>query len=147
MHAIDLQSKALPELGRIEHYWFENANTGLQRTRFHRIVVPFQPFDSGLDYVSQPESTELVVEWIRLDLADPCDLHGVVIAMGSTPDVEASIYLGGAHNWTEINELRLARDGDVYRIACKAIVEFENEGVAQNESFEFLAMAKYCGEA
>ncbi len=61
MDFIDLQSKAIPRPGHIEHYWFENENTGLKRTRFHRIVIPFEPFDSGLDYVSQPETTELVV--------------------------------------------------------------------------------------
>jgi hypothetical protein len=66
MDVIDLQSKARPGIGRIEHYWFENALTGLRRTQFHRICVPFDPFDSGLDFVSQPESTELVLEWINL---------------------------------------------------------------------------------
>ncbi len=147
MDVIDLQTKARPVLGRIEHYWFENATTGLKRTLFHRIVVPFEPFDSGLGYVSQPESTELVVEWVNLGLADPSDLDGVVIAMGTTPDVEASIYLGAAHNWTDLKELHLSREGDAYRLRCRATVEFENEGVARNAPFEFEAIAKYVGEA
>lgn len=30
MNVIDLQSKAGPVAGRIEHYWFENAHTGLR---------------------------------------------------------------------------------------------------------------------
>ena len=122
MQIIDLQKKAGPAAGRIEHYWFENAHIGLKRTRFHRIVIPFEPFDSGLDYVAQPESTELVVEWINLGLADPSDLDGLVIATGVTPDVEASIYLGGAHNWTDLKELSLAKEGDNYRVQGKTIV-------------------------
>jgi hypothetical protein len=144
MDVIDLQSNAHPRVGRIEHYWFENAHTGLRRTQFHRICVPF---DSGLDFVSQPESTELVVEWINLGLADPSDLDGVVIATGVTPDVEASIYLGGAHNLVDIWSLRVAREGAAFCISCDALVDFEREGVAKNEPFSFQAMAEYCGEA
>lgn len=147
MDVIDLQSNARPRVGSIEHYWFENAHTGLRRTRFHRICIPFDTFDSGLDFVSQPESTELVVEWINLGLADPSDLDGVVIAMGVTPDVEASIYLGGAHNLVDIWSLRVAREGAAYRISCDALVDFESQGVAKNEPFSFQAMAEYCGEA
>jgi hypothetical protein len=145
MHVVDLQSKAHPMVGRIEHYWFENENTGLKRTLFHRIVIPFAPFDSGLDYVEQPESTELVVEWIDLGLADPADLDGVVIEMGVTPHVEASIYIGWAHNWADIKELRLVKEGERYRVRCRAVIEFENESVAQNEPFEFEATARYIG--
>ncbi len=144
---IDLQNKAGPLTGRIEHYWFENELVGLKRTQFHRIVIPFEPFDSGLEYVHQPQSTELVVEWINLGLADPADLDGVAIAMGSSPDVEASMYLGAAHNWTDLEELRLIKVGDHYRISCKAIVQFENESVGKNEAFIFETTASYLGEA
>lgn len=35
--------------------------------------------------------------------------------MGQTPDVEASIYLGAAHNWYIIEKLTLARDGSRYK--------------------------------
>lgn len=146
MNIIDLQRKARPLLGRIEHYWFENEHIGLKRTLFHRIVVPFEPFDSGLEWAHQPETTELVIEWINLGLDDPAELDGVVITMGRTPDVEASIYLGAAHNWADIKELRLTKAGGAYRLQCKAIIEFENERVAQNEPFEFETTASYFGE-
>jgi hypothetical protein len=145
VNVIDLQNKARPMAGRIEHYWFENERTGLKRTLFHRIVVPFAPFDSGLDYVRQPESTELVVEWIDLGLADPADLDGVVIASGVTPHVEASIYVGSAHNWADIQELRLTKEGDHYRVRFKALIDFEHEAVAQNEPLEFETTARYVG--
>ncbi len=70
----------------------------------------------------------------------------MVITTGVTPDVEATIYVGHAHNWTELKELRLAKEGEGYRIQCKAIVAFEDEGVAQNEPFEIETTAKYIGE-
>lgn len=147
MHMMNLQAKARPLLGRIEHYWFENEHIGLKRTRFHRIEIPFEPFDSGLEYVRQPESTSLMVEWLALDIADPSHLAGVVVSSDSAPDMEASIYLGSAHNWFRISNLALSQDGAVFSIACQGIVEFENEGVAKNEPFSLQAKATYAGEA
>jgi hypothetical protein len=145
--SIGLQAKARSLEGTIEHYWFENELVGLPRTLFHRIRIPFEPFDSGLDYVQQPEQTELVVEWINLGLDDPAALDGVEIAMGQTPDVEASIYLGAAHNWYQIEKLTLAREGSRYRVASVGTVEFSREGVANDEPFTFEAVAVYRGPA
>ena len=147
METIGFQEKARPLQGTIEHYWFENEGIGLARTLFHRISIPFEPFDSGLAYVPQPERTELVVEWINLGLDDPAALDGVEIAMGQTPDVEASIYLGAAHNWYQIEKLTLTRDGSCYRVAGVGIIEFAREGVAIDERFHFLATAVYRGAA
>jgi hypothetical protein len=144
---IGLQENARPRMGTIEHFWFENSQAGLARTLFHRIVIPLEPFDSGLEYVAQPESTEVVIEWINLGLEDPSKLDGVEIATGRTPDVEASIYIGGAHNWYHIERLTLAQVGDRYSVTGVGVVEFENEGVARNERFEFQAEAVYRGAA
>jgi hypothetical protein len=85
---INLQSKARPLTGRIEHYWFENEQVGLKKTRFHRIEIPFEPFDSGLNYVSQPESASLVVEWLVLEVEDPSRLGGVQISAASAPGMD-----------------------------------------------------------
>jgi hypothetical protein len=145
--SIGLQAKARSVEGTIEHYWFENEAVGLPRTLFHRIRIPFEPFDSGLEYVQQPERTELVVEWINLRLDEPAALDGVEIAMGHTPDIEASIYLGAAHNWYQIQKLTLARDGSRFRVASKGTVEFSREGVANDEPFTFEAVAVYRGPA
>jgi hypothetical protein len=144
---IGLQAKARPLDGTIEHYWFENKHVGLTRTLFHRILIPLAPFDSGLDYVEQPERTELVVEWINLGLKDPAALNGIEIAMGRTRDVEASIYLGAAHNWYQIEKLILTLVGSRYRVTSVGTVEFAREGVAQDEPFAFEASAVYRGAA
>jgi hypothetical protein len=147
METVGLQAKARLLEGVIEHYWFENEHVGLARTLFHRIRIPFESFDSGLEYVQQPEQTELVVDWINLGLDDPAALDGVEIAMGQTPDVEASIYLGASHNWYEIEKLTLARDGSRYRVAGVGTVKFSREGVSNDERFSFEAMAVYRGAA
>jgi hypothetical protein len=147
VETIGFQRKARPLQGIIEHYWFENENIGLARTLFHRIRIPFEPFDSGLDYVEQPERSELVVEWINLGLDDPTSLDGVEIAMGQTPDVEASIYLGAAHNWYQIEKLTLTRTGSCYQVVGVGIIEFAREGVAYDEQFTFQATAVYRGAA
>lgn len=147
MNKIDLQSKTKLRDGTIEHYWFENENTGLKNTLFHRITIPLEPFDSGLDYVEQPEETELVIEWINLGLEDPALLSGVEVSSETTKDMEASIYLGAAHNWTNIESLRLTEIApDTYELEGNVIVEFENEGVGKNEKFNFTTTATYEGE-
>jgi hypothetical protein len=145
--SINLQSRARPLTGRIEHYWFENEKIGLKKTRFHRIQIPFEPFDSGLNYVSQPESTSLVVEWLALEVEDPSRLGGIQISAASAPDMEASIYLGAAHNRFQISDLSFSEDGADFLVHCQGTVQFENEGVARNEQFTLDARAKYVGEA
>ncbi|MGQ0801440.1 MAG: hypothetical protein ACT4NL_15185 [Pseudomarimonas sp.] len=147
VHIMNLQAKARPLLGRIEHYWFENEHIGLKKTRFHRIEIPFEPFDSGLSYVSQPEATSLVVEWLVLDIEDPGRLTGVEVTSESAPEMEASIYLGSAHNGFRIDNLSISPEGTDFLVTCHGMVEFENEGVARNESFSLQARATYAGEA
>lgn len=147
MMIMDLQAKVRPLIGRIEHYWFENEHIGLKPTRFHRIEIPFEPFDSGLTYVEQPETTSLVVDWLVLDIEDPAKLDGVNVSAASAPKMEASIYLGAAHNWFRISALAISGNGVdfLFSVLCEGIVEFENEGVAKNEPFRLVAQAKYVG--
>lgn len=144
---VNLQCKTQPKIGYIEHYWFENENVGLVRTLFHRIVIPFEPFDSGLDYVEQPESTELVVDWVKLDLDNPSDLDGLDLSMDRIEGIEASIYLGAKHNWVDLKQFKITQTDAGYHIACVATIEFENERTARNETLEFDATAAYRDEA
>jgi hypothetical protein len=147
LNVIGLQSKAHPREGHIEWYWFENSSIGMLRTLFHRIVIPFEPFNSGLNYVAQPEKTSLVVEWLKLNLDNPARLHGLQLSAASAPEMEATIYLGSAHNWVDITDLSIAAVGDRYLVKCRSKVKFEDEGVAMNEGFEFEACVAYRGEA
>lgn len=146
MLKIDLQNKTRPKNGTIESYWFENESAGVSNTLFHRITIPLMPFDSGLDYVEQPEETELVIDWLELDLDDPSNLDGIVITSDKYEDSEASIYIGSAHNWIDITQLKLKKVGrDNYEIEASLTIDFEFEGVAEKEGFHFKTMAAYLG--
>lgn len=147
MDIINLQNKTSAKEGIIEYYWFENENIDLRNTLFHRIVIPLEPFDSGLDYVEQPEKTEIVIEWINLGLADPSLLAGVEITSKATKNVESSVYIGSAHNWIDIESLHLKKIApNKYEVSAKIMVEFEIEGVGKNEKFQFTTTAIYRGK-
>ena len=146
MNRIDLQYQTKAAPGWSEKYWFENELTGLKSTLFHRIIIPLEPFDSGLEYEEQPVQTEIVIEWLDLRLADPDDLDGLEITSEKYADAEASVYAGGAHNVCEIKKFSLNRlEKDIYQVAGEILVDFENEGVAQNEIYSFHTTIQHKG--
>lgn len=139
MSRIGLQSKTRAEAGELSCYWFENREVGLPRTKFCRFKIPLAPFDSGLEYEEQPVTTELVIEWLPLDVTSTQELDGLLVSSESHPSLEASIYLGAAHNWCDVKSLRMKRLGDAeIEVAGEVFVELQNEGVAPNESFSFV---------
>ena len=135
---IDLQNKTQAEKGTVEKYWFENENIGLKRTLFHRISIPLKPFDSGIEYESQPVETIMIIEWMNLNLSNPDELDRVSIQTDKDSETEASLYIGNAHNPFDILNLTLSKiDGKNYKVIGKIMVDFEHEMVANNEMFEF----------
>jgi hypothetical protein len=146
MNKINLQDKAKAKRGTAEMFWFENEFVGLQKTLFHRLTIPLTPFDSGLDYESQPVKTEIVIDWLVLNLVDPTDLDGLTISHPQYEKMEASVYIGGAHNWCDVNKLTIHRKKDaVYLAKGDLFIDFENEGVAQSEVFSFETTVKFIG--
>lgn len=144
METINLQNKTKALLGQIENYWFENDNIGLEKTLFHRINIPLTPFNSGLEYESQPVETEFVIEWLELNLKTPEELDNLKITSKLYNGLEASIYLGYAHNPCEIKKLNLIKIApDFYKIEGEILIDFEFEGVAKNESFLFDTEVKF----
>ena len=138
MEKISLQHKTKPKRGKGEMYWFQNEHIGLERTLFHRFNIPLIPIDSGLRYEPQPLDTEIVFEWLKLDLADPTDLEGLEWTSQPEDDTEVSIYIGSAHNPCDIRDMKFYKiDENTYRVDCSLFVDFEYEGVAQNEEFYF----------
>ncbi|MFL1012363.1 hypothetical protein [Flavisericum labens] len=138
MNKVDLQNKTKPKKGKIEIYFIENKNIGLKKTLFHRIYIPLEPFNSGLEYESQPVETEIVVEWLNLNLKEPTDLDDLILTSSSEDETEISVYVGSAHNPCDIQRLALKRiDDNLYKVECKLLVDFEHEGVAENEEFIF----------
>ena len=139
MEKINLQNKTEAKKGKVEVYWFENKNTGLQKTLFHRINIPLDSFNSGLDYESQPVDTEIVIEWMKLNLDEPTNLDGLRLTTTPEDETEASIYVGSAHNPCDIKNMELKMiTYNIYEMKCELFVEFEYEGVAENEEFEFV---------
>ena len=138
MDKIQLQSKTLAPKGIVELYWFENQNIGLEKTLFHRITIPLKPFNSGLVYEEQPVNTEIVLDWYELGLTEPTELNGLDLNHQNYPSAEASLYLGSAHNWCDVKALKLTKNADgSYSASAEINIEFENEGVAENELFIF----------
>lgn len=146
MDVIDLQSKAVPKRGKIEAYWFENEYVGLARTLFHRIYLPFEPMDTGLEYVGQPEATEICYEWLTLGLEDQSALDGMDLSSKNYPEAEASICIGAAHNPIEFDQFTLKEvEPGLFKIAAKMTVLIEFEGVARNELFSLDTDARFKG--
>ena len=144
MHRIDLQAKTRAEPGDFSCYWFENEEVGLERTKFCRFEIPLEPFDSGLDYEQQPVKTEIVIEWLPLDVASTDELDGLEVSAETHPSLEGSLYLGAAHNWCDVKSLRVKKiDGSQVEVAGEVVVELQNEGIAPNETFSF-ATRVYC---
>lgn len=143
MAGINLQNKTKAKEGKIEIYYFENENIGLKKTLFHRIYVPLEPFNSGLEYESQPLETEIVIEWLNLNLIDPTNLDGVNLISNHNDDLEISIYVGNAHNPCDLIKMSLRKvEGITYEIKCNLFVDFQHEGVAINEDFNFKTKLK-----
>lgn len=138
MRTINLESKTNALPGEIESYWFENESIGLKNTLFHRITIPLSPFDSGLEYEQQPVETAIVFDWYKLNLKRPEDLDGINLSLDIFTDAEASVYIGGSHNWCHVKSLEISLlSGGKFRIKGNLLVEFENEDVANNEPFCF----------
>ena len=144
MNKINLQNKSQAQVGSAEKYWFENETIGLKKTLFHRISIPLSPFNSGLTYESQPVETEIVIEWLNLNLTNPDDLDNLQISSQKYEDLEASIYVGSAHNACEVLKLNFQRkDENNYRVEGEISIDFESVGVAQNEIFSFQTIIYY----
>ena len=140
MKKIDLQGKTEVTTGTIESYWFENPNIGLIRTLFHRIAIPLMPFNSGLNYVEQPEETELVFDWIELPTEELWHNKTTSLNTDANSRMEVSIYVGAAHNPCQTSKLELSRLTETnFQLKGEVEINFEAEGVAQNELFNFQA--------
>jgi hypothetical protein len=138
MTKINLQSKAKAQKGSAEMYWHENEFTGLKKTLFHRFIIPLTTFNSELEYESQPLKTSIFIEFLALNLANPQNLDGLVISSPKYEQLQTSVYIGGAHNPCDVISLKISRKkGNLYTIEGKLFLDFEYEGVAENENFSF----------
>ncbi|MEN0048586.1 MAG: hypothetical protein AAF806_16110 [Bacteroidota bacterium] len=90
------------------------------------------------EYESQPIKTEIVIEWLNLKLKEPTNLDGLKLTSTPEDDTEVSIYVGGAHSPCNINKMEFQKIEEyIYKVDCSLLVDFEYEGVAPNEEFNF----------
>ena len=147
MKEIQLQTwtNALP--GKMDCRWFENEHIGLKPTLFHHIVIPLKPFNSGLEYVEQPENTEIHIDWIELGIPETENPENFILEKEGVINYEASIYIGSAHNPIAINKLQVtASNQHNYKVEGNITVDFEFEGVAKKEDFEFQTALEYIND-
>ena len=147
MIEISMQEKTTPLPAKIGTHWFENENIGLLRTLFHRIEIPLAPFNTGQDYIDQPEKTSVYIDWINLSLDDPSALGNLKISHSTHPEMEASVYIGAAHNPIEVLNLGIVSNESDLLLELDLHVDFEDEGVGMNETFKLRTTAAYIGES
>ncbi len=96
------------------------------------LVVPFEPFDSGLDYLPQPETPTLHLEGFSLPAAEPAAACGRTFDLRGTTQ-NGSIYVGRRHNPVSVQELFLEHVGGLlYDVRLLLYLDFEFEGVGQS---------------
>ena len=141
---VGLQSKTQVTKGIIESYWFENETIGLPNTLFHRITLTLKKFNSGLDYEEQPVQTEIVLDWYNLGLLEPSNLSGLNLSHSNYSEAEGSIYIGCAHNWCDVKDMNIRKNiNGNFDVSGNVLIEFENEGVGENEEFTFETHCEY----
>lgn len=138
MKAINLQEKTNAGKGSVEAFWYKNQSIGLERTLFHQMKIPLKSIESEADDTSQPIDTQIVLDWLNLNLRDPLELDRLVLKSTPEDDSEISIYIGGAHNPCDLKRMAINKIGNnLYEIDCVLRVDFEHEKVAANEIFKF----------
>lgn len=127
--------------GVLSAYQFEDLNAGTLPATFHRIKIQLTPFSSGLDGEDEFVSTEIVFEWIKTPLLSLLVGESVDLALQDGEEIEASIYLGHSHNPIDLNCLEISRvSTSKFKINAELNIDFEFEGVAQAEGFDFQSL-------
>lgn len=122
---------------------YSKHNCGVETCKYFGLMVK-QGFNSGLEYESQPVKTEIVFDWLVLNLTNPSDLDGLEISSRKYEKLETSVYIGGAHNICDVNRLNIKRKKDnTYFIEGELLIIFEHEWVAENELFTFQTTFKF----
>ena len=87
------------------------------------------------------------MDWLMLNLTNPSDLDGLIISNQKYAQLEASVYIGGAHNWCDVNTLTINRKKEnTYVVEGELLIDFEHEGVAEKEHFTFKTTIEFNGD-
>lgn len=138
LQTIDLQNKTTAKEGVIEIFEFEDEKTDLQKTVFHRMFIPLEPFNPGLTPESNTIDTKIVIDWLDLNLRSAINLDG--LNLKTTPQDDALVYIriDEVNNPCDIDTMKIKKIADnLYQVDCEIFIEFEHEKTAKNEYFTF----------
>lgn len=98
-------NKIHPQKGEFSCNLWENSYIGLPLTLFYSIEIPLLPFDTGHDYVDQPATTSIAMDWLKFinpstgdnekNWKNLTEKEFLLTYEGDTG--EGSIYLGSEH--------------------------------------------------
>ena len=105
------------------------------------LIIPLEPFDSGLGYVNQPEKTAFCIENNAIPVQALDELDGKFYVLNKDPMFnEGSLYIGYAHNPVDLKSISFKRVSiDRFEIAIRVYCDFEYEGVASSETIDVIA--------
>jgi hypothetical protein len=124
-----------PLKGQMSCYLWENLHIDLPLTLYYSIEIPLQPFNSGHDYVDQPTSTSVILEWVifrdgqnEQQERNWKNLVGRQFNLSFDDETaEGSIYLGTEHCQFNGQVNFLSLNGTTFDIELKMAVDFNIE--------------------
>jgi hypothetical protein len=137
--------KFRPLPGQMTAHLVENPAFGLPRTLWYTITIPLKPFNSGLEYETQPVTTAIELEFLRKAQDDWRRLLGTSIqAVGD--ESNSSIYLGSAHNPIDIYSITFTRtQGLWFNLDCTLFCDFAFENVGESTVLELTTSVVFTG--
>jgi hypothetical protein len=137
MSEIKLDIKSLnPLKGKMSCNLFENENIKLPLHLNYYVEIPLEEFDSGHDYVDQPTSTSLIIDWIQFknqndtQEKDWKQLEGKSFLISYEQETgEGSVYLGTEHCQFNSQISFLKRTGSTFEVEIQTIINFNIETV------------------
>ena len=111
---------------------------------YFTLEIPLEPFDTGLDYVSQPESPTFILENNELPVKTIAEIDGKTFNVDKGPPmIDGSVYIGSAHNPADLKTISFRRvNTDTFEITVTIHCQFDYERVGQNEMVILSTVAK-----
>ncbi len=139
-----------PLQGEFSCNLWENSYTGLPLTLFYAIEIPLSPFDSGHDYVTQPTSTSILMEWLKF--TDPTTglnesnwknlARKEFLITYENNTGEGSIYLGSEHCQFNSSIKFLSLENTTFNIELTLNVGFNIDTIHLNDNGQFTISAQ-----
>ncbi|MGC3989410.1 MAG: hypothetical protein QM796_06980 [Chthoniobacteraceae bacterium] len=110
------------------------------------LKIPLEPFDSGLDYIPQPETPIIQLYDFSLDAPNPFAACGKTFDLGDTQQ-GGSVCIGHSHNPTDVLQLSLRHLSDaLFEVRLHLYLDFEFEGVGESADLFLTATVRHVPE-